>query len=354
MAGAARAREPELAPFRLNTRQRIQQNQSDGTKPLVIGQTTNYNIDKVGFLSGFILKISGTVTLGAAGAIVDRGPIALLDRVRVTLLNGNITVVDVSGPHLELLNRVLWRGFAPSGNGVYTPSTSVWSVPVAMAANPWALHLFIPIGANFHTAFDTGLINAQSSQNTITVGLQTTTAGTNFVSQFTSMALTAEIHNVYYDVPPPNMVKWPLNQLVRTIQATENITAVGDVKHEVERQGRLMQLIGEIRTNGARNNSAELFTLRTNNNNYIYQEAASIVQAQYESNYSQPCGVGLYNRDLWHAYEQPSAGDLRDTLNLENFTKTEWIARIAPGTPLGSGGTSFFDVTRRALVNLAR
>jgi hypothetical protein len=340
-------------PFRLNTRQRIQQNQSDGTKSLTLGQTTNYNIDKVGFLSGFILKLSGTVTLSGAGAIVDRGPLACLDRVKVTLLNGNITVVDVSGAHLELLNRQLWRGFAINGNGVYTPGATVYSTPVAMGANTWVIHAFIPIGANLQTAFDTGTINAQSSQNTITVSLLTTGTGTNFVSNFTSMALNAEIHNIYYDVPPPTLVKWPLNQLVRTIQATENITATGDVKHEVERQGRLLQLIGEVRANGARNSCAALLTLRTNNNNYIYQEVGSINQAQYEANYSNPTTAGVYCRDMWHAFESPSAGDLRDALNLENYTKTEWIANIAQGTTLGSGN-NFFDVTRRLLVNLAK
>ncbi len=345
--------EQQLAPFRLNTRQRIQQNQTDQSKALTLGQTTNFNIDKVGFLSGFILKISGTVTLSAGGALVDRGAMAVLDKIKVTLLNGNITVVDISGPHLDLLNRQLWRGFAPSGNGVYTPSSAVWSTPVAMGANTWVMHLFIPIGANFHTAFDTGPINAQSSQNTITVSLQTTGAGANFVSNYSSHSLTAEIHNVYYDVPPPNMIKWPLNQLVRTIQAQETINAVGDTKHEVERQGRLLQLIGEVRTNGSRTNSATLLTLRTNNNNYIYQVSASVLQSLYEGNYSQPCGTGIYTLDLWHAFENPSAGDLRDVLKLENYTKTEYIVNIASGTTLGSGN-NFFDVTRRALVNLAR
>src|SRR5262245_51234558 len=258
----AQSDQVKLAPFRLNTRQRVQQNQTDGSKALVLGQTTNWNIDKVGFLSGFILKISGTVTLGGAGVIVDRGPLALLDRVKVTLLNGNITVVDISGPHLDLLNRQFWRGFAFNGNGVYTPSASIYSTPVLMAANAWVMHVFIPIGANLQTAFDTGLINAQSSQNTIAVQLLTTGSGTNFVSNFTSMALNAEIHNVYYDVPPPSVVRWPLNQLVRTIQAQEIIGAVGDVRHEIERQGRLLQLIGECRTNRSEEHTSELQSLR--------------------------------------------------------------------------------------------
>jgi len=349
------AEDTQLLPFRMFqvTRQRMQKNQDDNDKTLTLGQTANFSIDKVGFLSGFILKISGTVTLSAAGAIVDRGAMAVLDRVKVTILNGNLTIVDVSGPHLELLNRVLFRGYAPSGNGVYTPSSNVWSTPVAMGANTWVMHLFVPVGANFGSAFDTGIINAQSSQNTISVSLQTTGTGANFVSNYSSHSLTAQLFNVYYDVPPPQKVKWPLNQIVRTIQSTENITAVGDVKHEVERQGTLLQLLGEVRCNGSRSNAVDTLTVRTNNSNYPYVVPGSINQALYEGNYSQPCGTGVFAQDFWHSTENPSNGDLRDAFNLERYTKVEWIAAIMSGTTLGSGN-NFFDVTRRALVNLVR
>ena len=52
----------QLIPFPLNTRQRRQDNQDDNFKVATVGgAAVNFAMDKVGFLSGFIIKLSGTV-----------------------------------------------------------------------------------------------------------------------------------------------------------------------------------------------------------------------------------------------------------------------------------------------------
>lgn len=350
----AEATKKQLIPFAMNTRQRRQLNQDDNQKTATIGgQPVNFSIDKVGFLSGFIIRVYGTVTLSAGGALADFGAAGLIQRVKVTLLNGNITVMDLSGYHLKLVNQMLARGFAQDGGGLYTPSSLVYAAPVLNGANTWVQEYFVPLGLNFGSAFDTGIINAQSSQNTIVLSVQLANQGSDVVTNYSSSSLTVEVENVYYDVPPITTTRWPLNQLVRRIQQTENITATGDVKHEIERQGILLQAIGVVRCNSARSNAVDRMTLRTNNSNYIYVEPPQYVQALYEFNYAKPCPTGVMVLDLFHSGEDPTAGTLRDALNLELFTKTEYIATITAGTTLGSNA-SFFDVTEVRLVSLTR
>lgn len=342
----------KLIPFAMNTRQRRQLNQDDNQKTATIGgQPVNFAIDKVGFLSGFIIKVSGTVTLSSGGALADFGASGLIQRVKVTLLNGNITVVDLSGYHLNIINQMMFRSFAPNGGGLYTPSSLVYAAPVANGANTWVQHYFVPLGVNVGSAFDTGIINAQSSQNTIVLSVQLANAGSDFVTNYSSSSLTVEVENVYYDVPPITTTRWPINQLCRRIQQTENITATGDVKHEIERQGILLQAIGVVRCNSARSNAVDRMTLRTNNSNYVYVDPASYQQFLYEANYGKPCPTGVFVLDLFHAQEDPTAGTLRDIINTQMFTKTEYIATITAGTTLGSNA-SFFDVTEVRLVNL--
>lgn len=348
------AEQKPLIPFAMNTRQRRQENQDDNFKTATVGgQPVNFAIDKVGFLSGFIIKVSGSVTLSAGGALADFGAAGLIQRVKVTLLNGNITVIDVSGYHLKLINQMLARGFANDGGGLYTPSALVYGAPVAGGANTWVQEFFVPIGLNFGSAFDTGIVNAQSSQNTIVLSVQLANQGSDFVTNYTSSSLTVSVENVYYDVPPVTTTRWPVNQLVRRIQQTENITATGDVKHEIERQGILLQAIGVVRCNSLRSNAIDKMTLRTNSSNYIYVEPPSYVHALYEFNYAKPCPAGVFVLDLFHSGEDPTAGTLRDALNLQNFTKTEYIATVTAGTTLGSNA-SFFDVTEVRLVSLTK
>lgn len=349
------AENEQLMPFRFNARQRMQLNNDDNQKTVTVGgPAQNFNIDKVGFISGFILKISGTVTLSAAGALADLGAVNLVQRVKVTLLNGNITVVDVTGYHLKLINQVMGLGFANDGGGLYTPSSIVYAAPVAMGSNNWVQHYFIPLSLNAGSAFDTGIINAQSSQNTINVSVQLAAAGSDFVTNYTSSSLTAELLNVYYDVPPRKTTRWPLNQLVRRITERENITATGDVKHEIERQGILLQAIGTVICNNLRSNAVDRLTIRTNNSNYIYVVPPSYMHFMHEYNYGgKPCPTGVFIADLLRARENPTSGDMRDPINTQLYTKTEYIATITNGTTLGTNA-SFFDITEVRLVNLAR
>lgn len=348
------AEQRQLIPFAMNTRQRRQLNQDDNQKTATVGgQPVNFSIDKVGFLSGFILRVYGTVTLSAGGALADLGAANLIQRVKVTLLNGNITVVDVSGYHLKIINQMLSKGFAHDGGGLYTPNSLVYSAGVSNGANTWVQEMFIPLGVNFGSAFDTGIVNAQSSQNTIVVSVQLANAGTDFVTNYSSSSLTVELENVYYDVPPATTTRWPINQLCRRIQQTENITATGDVKHEIERQGILLQAIGVVRCNSLRSDAVDRMTLRTNNSNYIYVDPPAAQKALYEFNYSKPCPTGVFVLDLFHAQEDATAGTLRDALNTQLYTKTEYIATITAGTTLGTNA-SFFDVTEVRLVNLVK
>lgn len=344
----------QLRPFRNMTRQRRQLNSDDNLKTLTVGGSPiNFQIDRVGFLSGIIMKVYGTVTLSSAGALAGLGAANLIRNVQVKLLNGNITLADYSGYHLGLINNMLAYGFGVNAQAAYTPSTAIQSTPVASGANTWVQHFFIPISLNPGSQFDTGIINCQSSQNVVNVQITPAAQGSDFVTNYSSASLTVQLENLYYDVPPPSMARWPVNQIVRRIQNTTNITATGETRYEIERQGILLQAIGVVQANGARTNSLNDITLRTNSSSYIYVDDPTSLQFLYEMNYGKACPTGVYVLDLFHAGEDPTSYDFRDALNLELYTKTEYIADVTAGTTLGSGN-NFLDVTEVRLVNLAR
>lgn len=343
-----------LLPFRRNTRQRIKQVQATQSAGSTLGQTINYQLDRVGLLNYLILIVRGTVTLSSGGAFADLGPWSLIDRVRVDLNLGNMNLVDMSGYMLYQFNKTLFRGWAPNGAGNYTPNANAYSAPVASGANTWVLPLIIPISANPGSQFDTGLVSLQAPEVQVNVQIRFATAGSTFVTNYSSIAnLTAELHQCYFEYPDPNYVALPPGQIVRTIEVTNPVTATGTNTYTMDRQGTLLQLLGMFRANGARSDGYDRVQFVANINDTIYDEILATGKIKYEMDYSSPCDTGIFARDLWHAQESPSMGDDRDVIDTEVLTTLQSILTVSSGTTLGSGN-NFFVNGRRILVDFAQ
>lgn len=340
----------QLIPFRLNTQQVFQMNQTDNSKAHTLGSTVSYRLDKYGALTGILFYLYGTVTLSSAGALADLGPWNLVNRFRLTLNNNAVTVVDFDGYQAYLMGLIMDKVFGADGGGNYTPNSITYNAPVAMGANTWAIPYFIPISLNRGSDVLTGALNMQAQTANLTLDVILEGTGSNVVSNFSSLSLTGEVWNLTYELR--KSTETPPLVLCTTQQKTNNITAVGITRHEVIPQGDLYQLIGTAILNGSRN-SADITNLQyvAGTNKYNYIETPRFQHWLFQNNYSKPAPTGVFVRDFFHANEGANSGDFRDIVHTDNFTKLEWLLNVASGATLG--GTALFHVTERRIIPLA-
>jgi len=183
------------------------------------------------------------------------------------------------------------------------------------------------------------------------VTVRMASSGADFVTNFTSLTLTSvELHQCYFSSLDPRAVILPLGQVVRSVQFTQPVVAVGENTYTVERQGKLMNTLSRLIANGGRSDGIDRISVVANINDTMYDETLSFNSFEYERDYSTPRQVGTFSKDYWHAKEDPGSGDGRDLVNLEVLTTFQQKLFISAGTTLGSGN-NFYDVGRRILVN---
>ena len=351
MKGNGNPPQRQVIPFRKNTQQRIQQNQDDNQKAHTLGSTVNYRIDKYGGLAGLMFWLYGTVTLGGAGTITNLGPWNLVNRFKLTLNNNANVIVDLDGFHCWSLAQTLLNTWGPAGGGNFTPNTVVYNAPVAMGANTWAIPYFIPISLNLGSDVLTGMINMQSQQANLVLSVTLVTTGTDVVSNFSSLSLTGELHNIFYELrkgtePPPLI-------LCTSQQKTETVTATGITKHEIVPQGDLYSLVMTAVLNSARN-SANITDVqfRSSGSHYDYIMNPRMNHLKYEQDYQKPAPTGVFTFDFFHSMELPNWGDERDVIRTNNFTKLDALLNVASGATLGGSGTDRFEVIERRIIPL--
>lgn len=341
-------------PFRQGSRQR--KRQSGATQSIAAGGSAlsgvgNFTLDKVGMLNYLLIRVQATVTLGAAGAFATNGPWSIVDRIRVDLNLSNMNLYDMDGRMSYDVSRGMQRAWALDGGGNFTPSTLVFSAPVAAGANLWNLWYFVPISANPGSDYDTGLINLQAPEVQCNVQVRFAPAGANFVTNFTSLTLTTvEVHQCYFSSLDPRAVILPLGQVIRSVQTTLPVVATGTNLYTVERQGKLMSALTRFVANGARSDGIDRLQIIANINDTMYDETAAFNAVEFERDYSIPKPTGIFYKDFWHAREDPSMGDGRDLINLEVLTTFQQNLQVSAGTVLGAGN-NFYDIGRRILVN---
>ena len=305
----------------------------------------------VGLLSKIFLTMTGTQTLSGAGALADRGPWDLMKRIRVESNQGALALFDCSGYGAFLVSGITERGWRPdlAGAGSTTPDADIYAAPVASGANVWSLTWIIPISANGGTNFDTGLINLQSPDLTVTVNLEfgavldASTLATGFVG-------TVQVGYEYFEMPNPNEVALPAALVVRCLESDMAVVSVGGDGHiyPVPRQGTLLQMFHVLTLNSVRITSAvDNMIIRLNVTQQLYKltRREFRVKQRYQTGIEWPLGVFLW--DFFHAEEGVSEGDLRDAIDTEQISTTESVIQIASGATLGALGTNKLTTIRR-------
>src|SRR6266487_3240126 len=241
MGNAAQGQARQLIPFRLGTRQRIQQ---FGSTAVTLGATWVQELPRVGFVAGVIINLAATVTLSSTGALALFGPFSLLKRIKINLNTGAATVFDCSGFGTAAVMASMQRsGLTPTDSDLY-------QVPVASGANTWSFSLYIPIAINDHEQFQNGLINLQAPEIRCTLEVTFASAGSEFVTNYTSISGTLYASYIFYEVPNPSVVQYPPLALCRTLEDRQSILATGDQVYTFPRGGLLLGLLHVVTLNG--------------------------------------------------------------------------------------------------------
>ena len=323
----------QLRRFRENTRRHRIAN-STGVQAIDVANTYNYDLDKIGLCTGLWLKTSGTVTLSGAGALQNLGPWNLYDRIKVKTASG-AALFDAPGYDVYQLNKRLKYGWGPDGAGNFTQPASVFAAPVAMGANTWAMHLWIPFAQNRGSLFDAGIFGLQSNVTQATVEVTVTSALTNVVTLATAETLTTEIFQEYYEPPlEGSNVAYPPAYVIKTITTQFPVVAAGEQLLEIPRQGILLDAQLLFSNNSLRSNALDHVRFRTNYGDYFEHQSPSINAAFYSQDYGHAADTGVFYFDFDSAGDLPKTGDMRDNFNLLKYAKSEIVATITSGTAI--------------------
>lgn len=340
------ARRAPLRPFEQGTRRRVQQvGQYSWTPGTPVPTIT---LPQVGYLSGIYVKIEGTITQTAAGATLSPfGYGSLINRARVSANLGSASIVDLSGPSLDLIQR--WH--APSVGSLRNTYGN------AIAANPVSYGVRIPINANNRTLLKLGLINLQAEQVRVTLDLIPAqlaafiTAGGGTLTPNLTVYVSVE----YWDVPRPGVYEQPAPTIARLLEDTIPIANTGDQIYVIPRLGTLAQMTEYFLFNGALANlqaptpQISAMRLRANKTDYFLQYDARTKEMEEQLFYNTAGGSfmapGCYTWDFFHSGQQTRNYGDRDLINTEAITTLESIATVDPSVAIA--GTCQRTVVRR-------
>lgn len=353
MPVATQGQARQLIPFRLGTRQRIQQ---FGSTAISLGTQFVQELPRVGMLAGIILNVSATVTLSSIGALALFSPFSLFKRIKVNLNTGAASVFDCSGFGTASVMASMQRA------GLTPTDSDLMQVPVASGANTWAFSLYIPIAINDHEQFQNGLINLQAPEIRCTCEITFASAGSEFVTNFTSITGTVYMTYIFYEVPNPSVVQYPPLALCRTLEERQAITAVGDQVYTFPRGGLLLNLCHVVTLNGLlatwaqgvvnQSNLVDSMRMVINKTDTVYSviARAQAVFQKLKSPIQYPTGpsFGSYQW-MWNFLDATEAGtgsgDTRDSIDSEAVSVLESIVTVNSGATVGA--TAFLDSIRR-------
>jgi hypothetical protein len=304
-------------------------------------------LPRVGLLSRILIQFRGTVTLSGAGALADLGPWNLLTRIKVNTNIGAASIIDASGYGAYLMQKWIERGYLADNAGVgsTTPNANIFAAPVAMGANTWVLSWILPISANTGINFETGLINLQAPEITVTVE-PTFGALLDPATLVTATTGNLHVYYEYYEIPDPRRFTLPALTLVRSIEEQQAVAVVGDNVYTVPRMGTLLQLIHRCTFNGTRSDGWDSSTIKFNKTDAVYQDEMQALKVFERIHYASPPILGTIYRDFWEGWADVSRGDTRDAIDSEQLTTLESIVTVSAGTTLGASNNFLASIRR--------
>ena len=358
----------QLAPFRPNTRQRMQ---TVGSIPISGGSSASLTFPQVGLLARIFLFCNATVSDAAASPSVAAsafGPWNLLKRLTGVTNLGTATVFDVSGYNLFAMSTAFDTAFKLNAANSDVSSDPFYQYPTSgfVQNTPKAVTfcLVIPVTANDEDQFSIGLINLQAPELRFTLQVQfsgTPGAASGSISDVytTSDTLTLGgnlyVYYEYYEVPNPSAVALPQRIMHRLLEDSQPITAGGDQLYTVARQGILLQLLHTCVLNGTIDKTASDYVGRRlvfnkTDTPYRFDYIVDRILNRLRYGYSGADTDLPGGSFLWDFFRTasgaPSAGDLRDAIDSEALSTLESYVTLTGSPTLGSG-TNFLQSIRR-------
>lgn len=338
VAAPAVQQQPQLLPFQLGTRRRIQ----------TIGQfvftpgtpIASIPIPQVGMFAKVYLKLEGTITQTAGAATLSPlGYASLINRVRITANLGAAQIVDASAAGIELAN--YW--YAPTAGPVRNTYAN------GAGANAVSYGLMVPVNANDRQLLQLGLVNLQAEQIRLNLEVVPAPALTSFLvagGPPTASALILFVAYEFWDVPNPTRYALPPATLSRVLEEQQVIAATGELPYVMPRMGTLAQ-VSEYFLKGASAAAQVMFTLiaptadvdyfrvRANKSDMWLDYTTKFAEIEeglfYNSTLSSFMRPGVRSWDFFHSGLQTRNHGDRDLINTEQITTLEFIAAINAG-----------------------
>lgn len=312
------------------------------------GNRITHELPQTGYLSAIYLEVEGTMNCGGGSALADLGPWNLLRKIALVMNQGNAEIIRISGYSAAMLQALDERGASPhkAGIGDTTPHVDLYAAPVASGNNTWKLSYKIPIAMNQHWDADLGLLNLQSPELRCTLEIECGTAADAVTVVGTGFTGSIYISYDYYDVPPIGAARYPPKTVVRTLEESIPILAVGDVRYQIVRQGVLTQLLQVVRCNGARSDAIDQFEIVMGETDTLERIRRSRHRDRTHRNHAINFPVGVYLYDWLHTLQLSSAGGLRNAIDTQKFSEIDFVTRITSGTTLGSGNNEIIFMRR--------
>lgn len=339
---------PPLRPFRQGTRRHFQR-----VTTVTLNNPTNATVvppillPKVGMLSAIWIMLRGGFTSPAAGdALGVDGIAALFQRIQLTANLGSAAIIDASGKSLESISRF---------QGPFGPRANVSGLGVGAQTFNYAMRVMV--GANSGRNFELGLINLQDPQIQVLLNLSMNGVDSAFVpitggQHNSAVSYTADVFYEYYEIPDPSIFALPPRAIVRTLEDLATGLIVGDNIYQMPRLGTLLNYCQLITLNSVAATPAEIgaFKIRFNKTNVIEERSSDLALAINDYDYgilpSAETGTvtptysegqlgfnpGIFAFDFWRAEGINSSGDLRDAIDTEEITTTEFITNVVTGT----------------------
>lgn len=340
-----------VIPFRLGTRQRMQQ---FGSTTIGLGNQYVQEFPRVGFLAAAIINVSATVTCAGAGALALFAPFSLFKRIKVNLNTGAASVFDCSGYGTAQVMATQRAGLSPTDPDLY-------QAPTANGANTWSFSLYVPVAMNDCEQFQNGLINLQAPEIRCTLELTFANAGSEFVTNFSTITGTVWVSYVYYEVPNPAVVQYPPLALVRTLEDRQAITATGDQVYTFPRGGLLIDLLHVVTLNGLlatwaqgitnQSNLVDSKRMVINKTDTVYNNLARMEAVWHKLKAPVQFGTPSFPSFAWRwnfmdaSEAGTGSGDTRDAIDSEAVSVLESILTVNSGATIGA--TAFVDTIRR-------
>jgi hypothetical protein len=352
---AAAARRP-LRPFRQGTRRHWQRvltiaNPLTAAAPAVLNPVA---MPKVGMLSAIWLLCSIAFTSPAAGDTLGTDGLAgMFSRIQLTANLGSAAIVDASGRGVEIASRM------SRANG---PRALVSGLGTGAQTATYALK--VPVGANSGRNFELGLINLQDPQVQVFLNLQVNALNTIFPpinGAQTNVATSSsiDIFYEYYEIGDPTVFALPPRAIVRTLEDLATGLVVGDNVYLMPRLGTLLDYAQIIILNSLNASAANITSLkmRFNKTNVVEERSSQLSQAITDYGYDAvptqltgtvapayaegPAGLqpGVFDYAFWSAEGINNSGDLRDAVDTEEITTTEFITTVAAGVAVQNTDT---------------